>query len=444
MQLNKSFLGLVWLLIRSFRKLKQIIRNTFFVHIILKIFNSRLSNVLRLFKFKLFFKEYDKDYDIIIFDDVFPHPLSPFRLTEFNIYLTHFSNLKIYCSALSFPALGETKPFEQILKTYQVNYNIPKNKVEFFNQQQHFKAHLAYIVFLQNIIQILPTLEKYQVPFIFTLYPGGGLLLNDLNCDKNMRRVFRSIYFKQVIVTQKIIYDYLLERKLCSKDKITFVFGVVMPTHFFEPSINIRKTYFPIEKHQFDICFVAHKYMPQGKDKGYDLFIETCRLLNHKFSNMHFHVVGPWLKEDYSIIDFEYNVHFYGSQTSAFFPEFYSKMDIILSPNRPFTLFPGAFDGFPTGSVTEASLNGVAMFVTDLLKLNCCFDNNYEIVIINDNPENIAEKIEFYYNHPDLLYCLANKGKEKSWKLYNLDTQMKPRIELIESILNERIKSNHC
>ena len=310
-------------------------------------------------------------------------------------------------------------------------------KIEFFDYQQPFKSRLVYIIFLQNVILILSTLEKNRIPFVFTLYPGGGFLLNDQNCDNSMRKVFQSKYFKHVIVTQEITYKYLIEKGLCPKDKITFIFGLVMPTHFFESSLKSNKIFYPKYKHHFDICFVAHKYMPQGKDKGYDLFIEAGRILCQKYTNIHFHVIGPWSKEDYRINEIEDNIHFYGSQTSAFFPEFYSKMDIILSPNRPFTLFPGAFDGFPTGSVTEASLNGVAMFVTDILNLNVMFRNNEDIVIISDDLQDIVKKIEYYYNYPDQLYILAAKGKEKSWELYNLDAQMKPRIALLENQLNE-------
>jgi Glycosyl transferases group 1 len=117
-------------------------------------------------------------------------------------------------------------------------------------------------------------------------------------------------------------------------------------------------------------------------------------------------------------------------------------MDIILSPNGPFTLFPGALDGFPTASVTEASLNGVAMFVIDMLKLNVSFENNVEIVIVENNRQDIVKRIEFYYNNTELLYALAEKGKKKSRELYNLDTQMNPRIKLLESTLNEISKSS--
>ena len=44
-------------------------------------------------------------------------------------------------------------------------------------------------------------------------------------------------------------------------------------------------------------------------------------------------------------------------------------MDLIISPNVPFVLASGAFDGFPTACCMEAALSGTAMFVTDELKL---------------------------------------------------------------------------
>ncbi len=139
-----------------------------------------------------------------------------------------------------------------------------------------------------------------------------------------------------------------------------------MPTHFFENSSIKNKNLFPRDKQHFDICFVAHKYMPIGKDKGYDLFIETCKIIKPKIIIIFiFMLLAHWSNEDYEVYDFEDNIHFYGSRTSAFFPDFYSEWILSFHLTGHLHCFPGAFDGFPTGSVTEASLNGVAMFVSD-------------------------------------------------------------------------------
>ena len=75
-------------------------------------------------------------------------------------------------------------------------------------------------------------------------------------------------------------------------------------------------------------------------------------------------------------------VKFYGAQRTEFFPSFYSQMDLILAPNIPFTLLPGAFDGFPPGGCIEAGLSGVAVFCTDVLNQNIAFKDGEELVIV--------------------------------------------------------------
>lgn len=373
--------------------------------------------------------------DIVIFDDIFPHNLSPFRIEEFTEYLYTFSDIKIYSTASAFPVVNEKRSFRKIAEAYFTIHPETKNKVLKYRPHLYLSSKLAYIVFLSNMWAILSNLERHKVPFIFTLYPGGGFLLNDSNCDNRLKIIFQSKYFRHVVVTQKVVYNYLVEKKLCPKEKITYIFGVVMPISIFESAKKFDKHFFKKDKSSFDVCFVAHKYSHQGKDKGYDIFIETARLLHSYSNDFHFHIVGPWSIEDYNINGLEKNIHFYGSQSTSFFSEFYSKMDIILSPNRPNILNYGSFDGFPTGAVTEASLNGVAMFITDPLDLNEVFINNEEIVLINEKPIEIVEIIIPYYKQPLLLYTLASKGSTKSWEIYGKEAQMNPRISLLKKQL---------
>lgn len=372
--------------------------------------------------------------DLIIFDDIFPHHLSPFRLAEFGSYLKEFSNVKIYSTATAFSTLKERRSFRSIKREYINRNPFSKGIITKYHPHIHFNAKLAYIVFFHNVWAILPKLELYKIPFIFTLYPGGGLVLNDPDLDLKLKQIFQSKQFRHVIVSQYIVYDYLIIKNLCPKEKITMVFGVVLPTPSFEPIDDLKKQY-PLNKSTIDICFVAHKYSFQGKDKGYDIFIETARILSNYSRDIRFHVVGNWKLTDYDISEIEDKITFYGSKPTSFFSEFYQRMDIILSPNRANIINKGAFDGFPTGAVTEASLNGVAMFVTDPLLMNRTFIDNEEIVIINESPAEIAKKIIKYVENPNLLQKLASKGKKKSWEVYNLESQMTPRIKLLNDEL---------
>ncbi len=421
----------------------------------------------------------EKRYNLIILDDYFPNLLSAFRIAEFNYYLKKIKNSIVYS------------------KSYQYNIHIKKYETEFkqfrrrvfkFGKQKVLNAKLIYLVFINNVFKFLKFIEKNQTSFIFTLYPGGGFKLihgsirkeikkifsfkaiinklcfpilkaiknhkyknflpilkdfGDSYIDKlknmsyidKLKNVFSSPFFRKVIVTQKISYNYLIKNKLCKNEDIYFLYGGVLPSDKYYRN-NELKLYYPYQKKTFDICFVAAKYMDKGLDKGYDIFIEVAKILCKQYNNIYFHVVGGFNEWDIDTSEIKNNIKFYGFLETPQFGEFFRKQDIILSPNKPFAREPGTFDGFPTGSCIEASFNSVALFVSDVLNQNIIFKNEEDIVIIPNDPHQIALKINFYYENPKKLYNLARKGKNKSWKRLNIEVQMKKRINLLSKYLN--------
>jgi len=374
--------------------------------------------------------------DIIILDDVFPHPLSAFRLQEYNSYLEYFDKMKIYCNPVSFPALHETRPLEDIIENYEAEYPQFKGCVEKFDPDINLGAKAVYTIFISNIYRNINIIEKFKLPFVFTLYPGGGFLLNNKISDGNLERVFSSPYFRKVIVTQKIIKNYLIDNKLCEEDQIEEIFGIVTPLKLLEQSFDNKK-YYGKDKSSLDICFVAHRYTEKGVDKGYDVFIKVAHELSKKYDNIHFHVVGNF---DESIIDISLikdRIKFYGPQLSEWFNEFYKDKDIILSPNIPFKLKEGSFDGFPTGCCTEAGLHKVAIFCTDELKLNTNKYNDKEIVIIPYDSGKIVEIIEKYYHNPEKLQEISESGYNKIKELYNYNNQIQPRINILKELISD-------
>jgi glycosyltransferase involved in cell wall biosynthesis len=182
---------------------------------------------------------------------------------------------------------------------------------------------------------------------------------------------------------------------------------------------------------------VAAKYTERGVDKGYDVFIEVAKRLCEIHSDIRFHVVGSFDQSDIDVSSIKDRIVFYGLRNTDFFPEFYSKMEIVLSPNVPFVLAPGAFDGFPTGSCMEAGLCGVAVFCSDPLNQNIAFTDKEEIVIISREPREIAQLISHYYENPDVLYQVAEKGKRAFLKTLDLKTQMAERMKVLEELLNQ-------
>ena len=119
-------------------------------------------------------------------------------------------------------------------------------------------------------------------------------------------------------------------------------------------------------------------------------------------------------------------------------------MDIILSPTRPSVLAKGAFDGFPTGACVEAASCGVAIFSSDPLNLNIhyesgqkksYFNDGEDMIIISLEPEEICEKIGYYYKNYDKLYRLSENGKNSVYRLFGYETQMPIRIKILKEII---------
>lgn len=63
----------------------------------------------------------DKDWDITIVDDIFPHPVSSFRMEEYTTYLRHFENMRIFCNGGSAAAVGR-QPHTDILAAFKQEY----------------------------------------------------------------------------------------------------------------------------------------------------------------------------------------------------------------------------------------------------------------------------------------------------------------------------------
>ena len=378
--------------------------------------------------------------EIIIIDDAFPHPLSAFRMQEFITYLREFELIRIFVTGRSISLLGE-RSLGELLLDFKTKYPQFATKVEVLPPALTINTKLLYFVFLGNVYQYIDDIEKANIPFIFTLYPGGWFAINNPRSEEMLKRVSSSHCFRKVIVTQKIVYEHLLEKGYCKPEQIEFVFGVVTPLEQVEAEYS-GKSRFGIDKDILDICFVAHKYTERGTDKGYDVFVEVAKELSKRYPNIRFHVVGGF---DENVIDVKGIAHrmtFYGKRNMEWFDEFYRDKDIILSPNLPSAVSAGSFDGFPTGSCVDAGLRKTALFCTDELKLNTRFIDGQEIVIIPHNIGQIVETIEKYYKNPQKLKEIAENGCLKIKDVYSFKSQLLPRIKLLKEEI-DHTKDSH-
>lgn len=383
--------------------------------------------------FSIFNKTIHKDF--IILDSQFPQeiPLG-FRNTEINEYIKRIGNFNSYTMYPMTPgpdawfrhSYGVSSDQFTINKTgYLAKYPNNDGKVCYLERGVRYKARLAYSFFLAETYVLLPFYEKNKIPFVFVLYPGGGFGLDNESSDNMLRDIFRSKYFKNVIVTQDITKKYLINKGLCSKSDISYIYGGFIQ---FTKDEIIQKRYFKKDKKTFDICFVAAKYCKKGVDKGYDSFIEVAKRLGNKLDDVRFHVIGGFNESDIDVSEIKSKITFYGYKTSDFLLNFYSSMDIFLAPNQPFQLYQGSFDGFPLG--IDAGFCGTALFVGDDLNMNNSYTDGQDIVIINRDAKKIEEKILLYYNDPEKLYELSRQGCLKTQRLFDVDYQIEERIKV--------------
>ena len=370
-------------------------------------------------------------YDLLILDDFFPNPVSSFRFTEFNHYFHQFDKVGILTTGNALLVVNEKKKIDKFVKEY--NQAFPLRNVSTFDKHKKPFAKVCYMVFLNNAYNFLPYIEAYALDFVFCLYPGGGFNLNTSETNEKLKAVCASPYFKGVIVTQKNASDYLLDNHFCTEDKICYIFGGILAIHQY--AIAPEKPHFGIDKPTLDICFMANKYMKGGIDKGFDVFAEVAKAFDTEGSAICFHVVGPYSNEDIEGTP-PSNIQFHGVKLTAELNAFFEKMDIILSPNRAGVLQKGAFDGFPTGSCVEAALKGVAMFITDPLKLNTVYENGKHIEIIDPSVISILPKIEYYLNNPKILQTLARNGQKHTRYLFSNDIQLSERVAFLNETIN--------
>lgn len=391
-----------------------------------------------------------REFNLVIIDDMFPSTYSPFRYEEYIEYIKKFYNVYVLTTGESLKFANEKATLPELVKNFQNQYPDQKSKIFDMNMMEYKEAiakidkGIAIITFIHNLCgskyNNLKFLEENNIPFIFTLYPGGGFSVNDEQCKEKLKKIFSSKCFRKVIVTQKLTYDYLIQNKLCKEENIEFIYGIVTPQVIINKKID-KKRRDVCTKEFLDVCFVAHKYSEKGLDKGYDLLIDSAKKILKDGYNIKFHIIGEFSPQDIDIEDIKEYITFYGVRTSDWLKDFYKNMDIIVSPTRPFVLSEGSFDGFPTGACTEAMINEVLLLCSDELKLNIRFKDKNEIVIIENKTEDIVNKLKYYYNNRKELLKIAKRGSKKARKIYSYKKQITRRIKLINSVAKKEYKN---
>lgn len=371
----------------------------------------------------------------VVLDDFFPNLLTGFRVAEYNAYLESFPQLEVLST------LGD---FWTEHERYAQYYPHLAQRVCPYDAQWLSGCGLAYVNFLNNAAHFLPDLERHGVPFVLTLYPGGGFGLDEPESDAKLAKVLASPLLQALIATQPVTEAYVrrfaADRGL-GLPPIHRIDGVVVNPQYFDAALTEHDAYFGSGKNRLDICFVAERYMPMAANKGYPAFVEAARALSD-LPQLYFHVVGggytPEEMDDAGLGD---RLQFHGRLETSSLRRFYAGMDLIISASQPGLLHPGNFDGFPTGCCVEAALSGVAVMASDALQQNPGYADGENILLLTAESAGLALQIEAQVRElvkvPQRLAELARAGQARTRELYAPERQIAERQRILRTVANQ-------
>jgi lipopolysaccharide transport system ATP-binding protein len=357
---------------------------------------------------------------LLILDDFYPNLTTGFRIAEYNHYLRVFPDLLIASTASDF------RRQHAIFARY---YPDVQNRVVAFDPALLPHARLCFLNFLNNVHHHIDSLEAANLPFVFTLYPGGGFELHSATAKSKLTRALGSPMLRAVISTQPVTTDVL--RLMQCPVEVHELYGVVVNPAYFRSFTPRTKTVVDPEGRGLKICFVAHRYDPTGSTKGYPVFIEVCAALADRYPGLEFTVVGNYGPRDLEIpARLAGNLQFRGLMATSQLRQFLLTQDLMISPNQPYAVSGAAFDGFPTASSVEASLCGVAILCADELNLNRFYGPD-EMIICDPEASAILRAVEPLLASPSTITQIGERGRKKSAKLFSAEAQLLPRTQIL-------------
>jgi len=389
-----------------------------------------------------------------LFCDRFPHTYG-FLIQQFATYLEHFPDSQVYSFGRRVlepydrdqfaPALARFGDFWPELGS-RVAQLVPElSHPRALAESTHVRLtlapgsrfrrpRLAHCVFAMNADLFRPLFETLEIPFSFTLNPGGAFRLGQAYSDERLRQVFRSRWFRHVIVTYERTRDYIRERFAVPEEQISLIHGTIVLERLIEAHRRPKRRYGQ-DKDTLDLCFAGMRYSASGSDKGYDSFIACAHRLAPRWPHLRFHVVGNFSPRIIDVSALGERIIFHGVRDQRWMAGFFSGIDAVVSPNRPHQLARGAFDGFPVTTCIEAAMVGVALFASDPLRLNRGLTDGVDFVEVSPEPETLAEQLGRWLADPERLYQLAARGEQRCHEIWGEAAQMPPRLALMRRLL---------
>jgi len=356
--------------------------------------------------------------------------------------------------------------------TPDFNYSCGRSKLVFsylkhFNQHKNYEVHfitnggdsidrlkdlpeikydtLRFSTGINNILysrSFARSFEKYVlangINLIHTHHRFLELIATNIGKKLNIRTVtsahsfvkgYKKISFKsnKIICVSNSVSDYLMSHFKVPKEKINTLYNPI------ENLIELNKNLSAEFKLRHNIGDENNVLLFVGrinKDKGFDILIKSFRYLMTKDKSLKLIVNGELdnNKKDFNLNSDSNNLIFISPQKEISY--LYSVADIVILPSRidpfPFVMleagiFKKPFIGGNTG--------GIAEFIED---------NVNGLLVDPENPEQLAEKIMYLLNNPDIGKIFGENLQNKVNRLCNHSNYFSEVEKIYNSLLSSQ------
>lgn len=369
---------------------------------------------------------------LVIIDDCFPRESSGFRFQEYDEILSRIAKSIVLVEV----PLVIWNEWNERVDRYCWRSSLGRFfRVRSLSSLAKLRANGVYLSFLFLADRFLPLIEKYRLPFVFQLYPGGLFALNERASDDMLSKVLSSPFFRGVIVNQDVTADYLRNRFFLKEENILNVYGIPYRPFYQSNGSVVKRGFNVASRDKIVVGFAANKYVIGGRDKGFDIFCSLAadRDLAEFFE---FRCAGGFSREDLpSALNIQESV-FAGVLSPGELEIWLGEVDIFLNPVRSGEIKSGAFDGFPTTVSVMALFAGCLLLTSDPENNNRGkFTSGDDIIILKAEYHSFREVLYDIVKNCEYYQDIRNRGCKKAREYFDFSVQMDLRMNFLREKL---------
>jgi glycosyltransferase involved in cell wall biosynthesis len=231
-----------------------------------------------------------------------------------------------------------------------------------------------------------------------------------------------KLFFKnitKIVVVSNAIKTNLISDHPWVENKIEVIYNGV-DAKVFKPSLN--------KFNIFTLLYVGR----MDREKGIDIIIRTAPILLEKGLKFNLVMIGSGVhlgefKKQIKASNLDRVIDVKGDMKNTQITEYYSKSHLFIFPTR-------RKEGHPM-TISEAFCSGLPVVATRSGGLSeLIYDGKTGLFIKKENHQDLADKIIYLYNNPNILHNLSKNAYKKGLEEFSQSAMVDKYIKLIEKI----------